>query len=126
MTDLEPRTIVRRGKKWWEKFCIYWTDNLPDLSDRPEIPSEKVQFWMMDDKKSGRKSKRRKRHPAAHSRMKGLRGQSLNESIDFAIAANKWCVTFKDDDGTMVNLVDDCIVCVWLKYISQMVSLTYL
>ena len=77
---------------------------------------------MEEDKRGGRRSKRRKRYPAAHSRLKGLRGQSLNEAIDYAIASNKWCVSFKDEDGVMVNLVDDCIVCVWLKYISKMVS----
>ena len=125
VTTLEPRVIIRRGARWREKFCSYWTDNLPDLSDRPEIPAEKVQFWMKDeDKRGGRKrSTRRKRYPAAHSRLRGLRGQTLNEGIDYAIAANKWCVSFKDDDGTLVNLVDNCIVCVWLKYISKMVSL---
>ena len=125
VTVLEPRTVIRRGKWLCDKFCEYWTDNLPDMSDRPEIPPEKVQFWMMDDAKNGRKGRRRKRYPAAHSRLKGLRGQSFNESLDFAIASNKWCVSFKDTDGAWVNLVDDCMVCVWLKYISKMVSHVY-
>ena len=31
------------------------------------------------------------------------------------------CVTFKDQDGVMVNLVDQCIVCTWLHYIAHMV-----
>ena len=77
---------------------------------------------MEEGKPSGRKGKRRKRFPATHSRLKGLRGQTLNEAIDYTIASNKWCVSFKDDDGVLVNLVDDCIVCAWLKYISKMVS----
>ena len=30
------------------------------------------------------------------------------------------CVTFKDDEGVTVNLVDRCIVCTWLYYICHM------
>ena len=124
VTLLEPMTVIRRGARCRDKFCSYWTDNLPDLSDRPDIPAEKLQFWMKDEKRGHKTSKKRKRYPASHSRLKGLRGQSLNEAIDYAIGSNKWCVTFKDDDGALVNLVDECIVCVWLKYISKMVSIS--
>lgn len=122
VTALEPRTVIRRGTIFCEKFCEHWADNLPDMSDRPEIPPEKVQFWMMDDKGRHSKGRRsRQRFPAAHSRLKGLRGQSFNEALDFAISCNKWCVSFKDEDGVIINLVDNCIVYAWLKYISRMV-----
>ena len=128
VTLLEPRTVIRRGARCVDKFCAYWVENLPDLTDKPMIPAEKLQFWMKDEKRGHKRSnsKKRKRYPASHSRLKGLRGQSVNEGIDFAIASNKWCVTFKDDDGGLVNLVDDCIVCVWLKYISKMVSIYHI
>jgi len=99
VTTLEPRTVIKRGTYFCDKFSEHWTDNLPDLSDRPNIPPEKVQFWMMDDDKHGRnKGRRKKRYPAAHSRLKGMRGQTFNEALDFAISSNKWCVSFKDED----------------------------
>ena len=54
----------------------------------------------------------------------GMRGKGVNDSIDSTMAHNYWCVTFKDEDAkTWINLVDDCIVQVWLLYIMKLVRL---
>ena len=121
VTTLEPRSVVKGSKKR-ERFIAYWTSHLPDVSERPEIPPEKTRFWKMGGNKKHGKKHGTTRFPKEHSKLSGLRGKSCNDSIDYAIAANKWCVTFKDEDGcTNINLVDECIVCVWLNYISEMV-----
>ena len=124
VTQLEPRFVISKGSKLIELFIQHWTDNLPDVSDRPEIPPEKTRFWMMEDSSTTsrpRRTKGKKRYPAAHSRLKGLRGKSINDAIDKTIASNKWCVQFKDKQGVTINLVDECVVSVWLYYICNMV-----
>ena len=49
-----------------------------------------------------------------------MRGQYTNRGIDFAIALNKCPVVFKDNEGVTINLVDECILLVWLNYISSL------
>ena len=71
----------------------------------------------------GRKAK--KRYPAPHSLLKGLRGQACNNALDFAISMNKWCATFKDEEKVTVDLVDECIVTAWLRYICDIVRSSY-
>ena len=121
---MDPRAVLNGGTLLHEKFVKYWVNNLPDVSDRPDIKPEKIRFWMMDDKTSSRRSRKgkKKRYPAAHSRLSGMRGKPCNDAIDFGIESNKWCVIFKDADGVTVNLVDVCIAYCWLYYIAQMVS----
>ena len=51
-----------------------------------------------------------------------MSGKDTNNAIDFAISCNYWCVSFVDEDDYLVDLVDDCIVAVWLHYIAHMVS----
>ena len=106
-------------------FVEHWMEHYPDVSDRPDIRPEQTQFWKMtDDGETAIVLTRRntkKRHPASHSRLKGLQGKRLNASFDFTIDSNKWCVIFKDDEGVTVNLVDECIIMTWLHYISKMV-----
>ena len=49
-----------------------------------------------------------------------MRGQYVNRGIDFAISLNKMPVCFKDNDNVTINLVDGCILLVWLNYISSL------
>ena len=107
-----------------EEFVDHFRQHLPDISERPDIPVEKVQLWMKEDKHScrPRKSKKKKRYPRPHSLLKGLKGIDANRAYDFSIACNKWCVTFQDEDGKWVDLVDECMVTFWLKLISYLVS----
>ena len=49
-----------------------------------------------------------------------MRGQYVNRGIDFAISLNKIPVCFKDNDDVTINLVDGCIILVWLNYISSL------
>ena len=49
-----------------------------------------------------------------------MRGQYFNRGIDFAISLNKIPVCFKDDDNVTINLVDGCMILVWLNYISYL------
>ena len=127
VTAMDARAVLNGGTFLHEKFINHWVENLPDVSDRPHIKPEKIRFWMMvDDKSSSRVSRKgkKKRYPASHSRLTGLRGKPCNDAIDFSIASNRWCVTFKDADDVTVNLVETCIVSVWLYYIAQMVSVS--
>ena len=47
---MEPREILRGGQFLIFKFVEHYEDNLPDISEKPDIPASKVQYWMMDDK----------------------------------------------------------------------------
>jgi len=47
---MEPRAILRGGTMLIYQFVEYYEDNLPDISEKPDIPPSKVQYWMMDDK----------------------------------------------------------------------------
>jgi hypothetical protein len=114
---MEPREVVRKGTIAIEQFIDNAVENLPDISERPEIALKATRFWMMDDKGD---INPKKRFPKPHSRLPGLRGQHVNASIDFAIALNKWPVAFKDDDDTTINLVSECICAVWLDYIAKL------
>ena len=130
ITQLEPREVLHRGDEAITQFVTHHKNNMPDVSDRPHIRPEKIQFWKMQDEVSETSSRKRRRaktrYPRPHSRLPGMRGKSTNESIDWTIARNVWCVYFKDYDGkTTINLVDECIIHVWLKYISQMVRLRH-
>ena len=70
-----------------------------------------------------RRKRQRKRYPSAHHKLSGMRAHAVNKAIDYSIALNNWCVTFKDDEGVTVDLVTRCILTVWLHYISEMVRL---
>ena len=50
VTQMEPREILRGGQFLIFKFVEHYEDNLPDISEKPDIPASKVQYWMMDDK----------------------------------------------------------------------------
>ena len=119
---MEPRKIIRSRARVME-FIAYGRDHLPDVSERPAIEDEKVQFWLMSkgsDLHHSSRKKRRTRLPATHSRMPGLMAKRINKSMDDTMALNLWCVTFKDDEGHRVSLVYDCIVSAWLHYIADM------
>ena len=79
ITQLEPREIVERGPAWVDKFIEYHTAHLPDVSDRPEIKPESIQFWMMPpegtDATAWKCRRGKTRFPAAHSRLKGMRAR---------------------------------------------------
>ena len=47
VSEMDTRMVIRRGTKCVEEFLDYWTENLPDLSDRPEIDPKSTRFWMM-------------------------------------------------------------------------------
>ena len=46
---MDPRAVLDGGRILQEKFIAHRVDHLPDVSDRPVIPPEKIRFWMMDD-----------------------------------------------------------------------------
>ena len=119
---------MERGDPWIQKFIDHYVNNLPDISDRPEINPESIQWWMKPpegaDVAAWKRKRGKTRFPAPHSRLKGMRGKPTNTAIDKTIASGKWCVTFRDEDeNTWINLVDDCIVQVWLLYIMKLVRL---
>ena len=102
-----------------DKFVDYWMENLSDVSDCPDIPPKKIRFWMY--KGSVYKPQKKKRYPSPHAVLKGMRGKGTNDAIDFVISLNKWCATFKDQDGVTVDLVTRYIVYAWLHYCNDMV-----
>ena len=133
--NMEPRVILGSAALL-DVFCTHTCEHLPDISERPDIPVANVQFWMMDapvegalavvpKPKRNRKSKGDRRYPRPHSLMKGMCGKRFNDSIDNTIKHNKWCATFRDEDGVLINLVDYCIVACWVHYIAYMVRLFY-
>ena len=121
---MEPRVVIKDAKMR-DLFIEYWTDNLPDVSERPEIVPKQTQFWMMEDNINGPARKTKKRYPKPHSTLPGLRGKTFNDACDFTISCNKWCATFKDNEGITANLVDECIVCTWLFYVRYMVCYSH-
>ena len=68
--DMEPRKIIRSRATTLE-FIEYYRDNLPDVSERPTIPEESVQFWLMDDKGSNL------HHGSRKKKKKTIPGQTL-------------------------------------------------
>ena len=54
----------------------------------------------------------------------GLHCTNTNESLDYCIEHNKWCVKFIDEttDGNVpYDLIEDFTIRFWLKYTSKMV-----
>ena len=47
VSELDTRMVLRRGARCVEEFLDYWGENLPDLSERPDIAPESTRFWMM-------------------------------------------------------------------------------
>ncbi len=47
VSEMDTRMVLRRGSKCVEEFLDYWGENLPDLSERPDIAPESTRFWMM-------------------------------------------------------------------------------
>ena len=110
VSQMEPRTIIN-DESLIEKHVDFWSNNMPDISDKPLIEPEQLQFWL--------KQKRRDRKKP-HTILKGVCGKWLNMAIDFAISKNKWGVQFVNDAGDKVDLVPELMVTVWLRYSSLM------
>ena len=51
-----------------QQFCDFWTQNLPDMSDYPDIPYKSVQFWKKKKKSEKVNKHKRKRE---HVTLKG-------------------------------------------------------
>ena len=123
ITLIEPRVIIR-DLTLVRKFVSHFVDHLPDVSHRPDMDPKSVQLWMKDDPNAITRRRKSVKHPkrryaATHSLLFGMCGKDTNKAIDFAIECNYWCVTFEDEDGDLIDLVDDCIVCVWLHYMAN-------
>ena len=123
ITLLEPRVIIR-DLTLVRKFVEHFVDHLPDISHRPDIDPKSVQLWMKDEPNTLMRRRKSVKHPkrryaATHSLLFGMCGKDTNRAIDFSIDCNYWCVTFEDEDGDHIDLVDDCIVCVWLHYMAN-------
>ena len=120
---VEPRVVIR-DKSLVRRFVDYYKDRLPDISHSPDIDPKSVQLWMRPNPKTLQRMRKTVKHPhrryaATHALLFGMAGQDTNRAIDFAIECNYWCVTFRDEDGDIVDLVDSCIVCVWLHYMAK-------
>ena len=111
--DVEPRSIVA-NPQLLEKAIDYFTENVPDISDKPDIPDEAMCIWTKHKRKSRLKP---------HSVMAGACGTYLNSSYDFAIANNMWPVVFRGPGGVQMDLVVECMVATWIKYVSMMVCI---
>ena len=84
--DMQPRVVLRSTQRV-NQFVEHHVDNLPDVSDKPQITNKSIRYWMYED--NVYKAKPKKRYPKPHSLLKGCRGSTMNESIDFSIAMNK-------------------------------------
>ena len=97
-----------------ERWVEYHLDRTPDMSDMPDIPDAKLQFW-------GKVRKSDKGKPFAS--MPGLKGAWVLLSFDFAASKNQWGVVLVDDtDSELVlsDLVPSLILHVFLRYVSLM------
>ena len=85
---------------------------MPDMTDLPVIRHNQLQFWM---------KQKRKDRTKAHRNLKGLKAAWTNASMDFVISNNRWPVVFEDNDGRVVDLVDEFILIFWVSYVRHMV-----
>ena len=108
---LLPKIIVSTSE-YLEKHIDHWLDNLPDLSDMPNIRHESLRFWARQKKKDRKKP---------HKLLKGLCAKWLNASLDYGISQNKWPVVFQSSENKTIDLVDEFIVVVWVSYVRYMV-----
>ena len=111
-----PPRIVIKNKELTKKFIDYWLNHLPDISDFPTVNPKSIQFWLKKDKTRRTAPKRLR----PHNMLKGMVGCYTNQSLDFAISMNKWCVQFVDTKGHKTNLIPEFIVTMWCKYLTTM------
>ena len=67
MQAISPREILERGPVWVDRFIDYHKEHLSDVSDRPEIKQESIQFWMMSPEGSETLSRKRRRAKARYA-----------------------------------------------------------
>ena len=113
--EMLPRQICL-SRKLLDLHVEYWLNNMPDMSDLPTIKHSQLQFWMKQKKKDRTK---------AHRYLKGLKASWTNASVDFVVSQNKWPVIFEDQDGDVVDLVDEFVLIFWVSYVRHMVRLIY-
>ena len=102
---------ILKDKRLFMQFVDWWIDNLPDISEMPDIRAENVQFWLKQKKKSRHKP---------HRQFPGLCAQWCNASVDKAISMNLWPVRFKDAKGRKNELVTEFSVGMWAQYCALM------
>ena len=76
--DMSARYIISHDSECdglVNKFVDYWTSHLPDLSDYPDIPPEKIQFWRRKKRSEKFNKHKRKRE---HVTLKGLDSKWVN------------------------------------------------
>ena len=112
---MEPRKIVQKDELLQRAINHFTKEkNMPDISDKPQIPDEDMCLWLKQKKKSRLKP---------HSVMRGVCGTWLNSAYDYAISNNLWPVIFKDPRNVQHDLIPECTIAVWIKYVSFMVCI---
>ena len=123
---MPPRYVVTDPEKT-EEYVEYHLAHLSDTSHFPSHDPCRTHFWKMGAAigARGRKLKGGKARNKPHSVLTGLHCTNTNESLDYCIKNNKWCVSFTyvNDQGKEVqyDLVSEFTVRFWLKYTSKMV-----
>ena len=97
-----------------DQHVNYWLNHMPDMTDLVVIRHSDLQFWMKQKKTDRTK---------AHTKLKGLKAAWVNASVDFVISQNRWPVIFEDDDGRIVDLVDEFVLLFWVSYVRHMVCM---
>ena len=97
--------------------CDYWSANPPDVSDKPKMNVDDLQFWT---------KQRRKSRLKPHTLNPGVCGVWLNQAYDYAMSLNLIPVRFKDADGVTVDLVLPFTSAVWVAYAACMVGYMYI
>jgi len=109
--NILPRRICQ-DPKLIDEHVAYWLNHMPDMTDLPTIDHKQLQFWMKQKKKDRTK---------AHRKLQGLKASWTNASIDFVISQNRWPVVFEDDEGRIVDLVEEFVLIFWVSYVRHMV-----
>ena len=112
--NMQARFVLTNVLLYLPIFTLFWTNNLPDLSDGKIYSPQDLMFWI--------KLRKRKGAPTnAHRLLKGLRGKGLHDALDFAIKCNKWPCMFKVGEQCY-NMVTQFIITVWCYYVAHMAS----
>ena len=118
-----PPKYVLTDEQKLEEYVAYHKDHLPDTSHFPTHNPAHTHFWKLGKpNRIGRKRKGSKTRAKSHSILTGLHCTNVNESLDYCIQNNKWCVRFMWEDKAY-DLIEDFTVRFWVKYTSKMVCM---
>ena len=102
------RTVVENPQKYIKDFVVYWSENLPDLSEGRPPAAKDLMFW-----------KNLCGNLTSHTEFPGLCAKWMHIAIDFAIATDEMPVRFVKN-GQLYDMVIPFVLKTWVCYAAQM------